>query len=336
MIAPGPANRLSDVPGIRVGNAEDHIARSGVTVVLPARPAVAAVDVRGGGPGTRETDVLAPGNLLETVDAVVLSGGSAFGLEAASGVMAALVEDGRGFPVAQFRIPIVPGAILFDLLNGGDKHWGDTPPYRQLGYRAARAATADFALGNAGAGLGAVAGGWKGGLGSASLEVAGDPGYRMAALAAVNAMGSPVMPGSQRLWAWPWERGSEFGGQQCLPTPAAMEDLDYAFSLEPGQHTTLCVVATDLPLTRTQAQRLAVMAHDGLARALRPVHTPFDGDVVFVLATGEGPAPDAEAVAQAGMLAADCVTRAVARGVVEAETLGAFPGYRATVSGNHP
>lgn len=327
MHRPGPGNLISDVDGIRVGNAEDHRVGTGVTVVLPDRPATAAVDVRGGAPGTRETDALDPTCLVERVDAVVLSGGSAFGLEAASGAMAWLRERGRGFAVGDARVPVVPAAILFDLLNGGDKEWGATPPYRRLARAACDAAAAGFPLGNVGAGVGAVAGNLKGGLGSAS-SVTPD-GLRVGALAAANPYGSAVMPGSDAFWAWPFEQGGEFGGGR---PDGSLAGEDFEVSGGPGAgagaNTTIAVVATNASLDVAQALRVAIMAHDGIARAVRPAHTPFDGDTVFALATGDGPHEGAARVAEIGMKAADCLSRAIARGVYAAETLGGVPGYR--------
>jgi L-aminopeptidase/D-esterase-like protein len=331
---PGPRNSITDVPGIAVGNAEDDRVRSGVTVILPAEPAVAAVDLRGGGTGTRELALLEPEGAVEHIHALALSGGSAFGLDAASGVMSWLAAQGRGFTVGDAVVPIVPAAILFDLLNGGDKsafrkESGDDLPYRALGRQAAERAGGDFALGNAGAGLGATAGPLKGGLGSASFVL--DSGACVGALAAVNAAGSAVMPGSDRFWAWPFEQDGEFGGKG--PPAGLPDDLAYDFTnprmAKPGANTTLAVVATDLSLTKTQARRVAIMAQNGLARALRPVHTPLDGDIVFALSTGrrglDNPVAD---IAQLGTVAADCLARAVARGVYEAQTLGDMRCYR--------
>lgn len=322
----GRRNLITDVPGVMVGNAEDATACTGVTVVLPEAAAVAAADVRGGGTGTRELALLDPEAMVERVDAIVLSGGSAFGLDAAGGVMAWLAARRRGVEVGTAVVPIVPAAILFDLLNGGDKDWGDTPPFRVLGTRAVEAAGAGFALGNAGAGYGAHAGSLKGGLGSAS--VVHDSGITVGALAAVNSLGSVVMPKSLTFWGWAFERDGELGNQ-APPPPDLPRDSEHRFDADPGANTTLAVVATDATLTKSQARRVAIMAQDGLARAIRPVHSPLDGDVVFALSTGRRPLGDALAeVARIGMMAADCVTRAVARGVYEAETLGAMRAYR--------
>lgn len=330
MIRPGPRNLITDVEGIAVGNAEDPGARSGTTVVLADAPALAAAEVRGGAPATRGVSALAPGGLVEAVDAVVLSGGSAFGLAAAESIMSWLAARGRGFPVGPTRVPIVVGAILFDLLNGGDKAWGLEPPYRRLGIEAAERAGPAFALGSAGAGLGARAGTLKGGLGSASFVYTedGQP-ITVGALVAANPVGSVVIPGTDTFWAWPLEQAGELGGQRPPAHPLRGDALDQEFPAMGGANTTIAVVATDATLDRNQAQRLATMAHDGLARAIRPAHTPLDGDTIFVLATGRrGPVSSAAGVARLGMLAADCVARALARGVFEAQDLGDLRSYR--------
>lgn len=327
ILSTGPRNLITDVAGLAVGNAEDQAALTGVTVVLPDAPAVAGVDVRGGGPGTRETDLLDPATTVERVDAITLSGGSVFGLDAAGGVVNWLASQGRGFAVGEARAPIVPSAILFDLLNGGDKDWGEAPPYPALGRTAAIDADCDFALGNSGAGLGATAGVLSGGLGSASIiwEYAARR-ITVGALVAANPLGSVLIPGSDVFWAWPYERGGEFGGKRPSGSPA---DLDHTFPTETRANTTLAVVATDAALSQAQAQRFAIMAQDGLARAIRPVHTPLDGDVVFAISTGNEPVTDPLAdIARIGMLAADCVARSVARGVYEANTIGQFVSYR--------
>lgn len=318
---PGPRNLITDVAGLAVGQAEDARVRTGVTVILPDAPAVCAVDVRGGGPGTRETDALAPETLVPTVDAIAFAGGSMYGLAAADGVAAWLGARRRGYVVIPREdvppSPIVPGAILFDLGNGGDKQWGLEPPYRALGLAAVEAAGERFALGAAGAGYGAMAGRLKGGIGSASVVT---EGMTVGALAAVNSFGSTVAPGTRAFWAAPFELDGEFGGLGPAALAAAPGDYWTKDLAAPRANTTLAVVATDLALTPAQARRVAVMAQDGLARAIRPVHAPFDGDVVFALSTGRLPPPEAAdaAVMQAGALAADCLARAVARAVYEA------------------
>ena len=320
-------NRITDILGIRVGHAEDGRVASGVTALVFDQPFVTAVDVRGGGPGTRETDLLDPAATVPAVDGLVLSGGSAFGLDAAAGAVAWLAEQGRGFPVGDVRVPIVPGAILFDLLNGGDKRWCRFPPYRDLGYAAASAARdGAFALGSVGAGFGARTADLKGGLGSASSEVAGLDGVQVGALVAVNAFGRVTMGRGRHFWAAPFERDGEFGG---LGWPASLPPdlLSWPREAPPGASTTLAVVATDAALTKAQAKRLALAAHDGLARAIHPVHTPLDGDVVFAVSTGRKPVADMARLASA---AADTLARAVAIGVYEATRLPSLdlPAWR--------
>jgi L-aminopeptidase/D-esterase-like protein len=336
MIRIGPNNLLTDVPGLLVGSSEDRGARSGVTVVVPEDRAIAAVDVRGGAPGIREVGWAEDSCLVDRIDAVVLSGGSAFGLDAAGGVMSWLASRGRGYAIGPTTlVPIVPSAILFDLLNGGDKAWGEDPPYRKLGIEACEQAGETFALGNAGAGLGATVGfaagdQLSGGLGSASFisEAEGQPSITVAALVAVNPVGSVLMPGTDVFWAWPFEQNSEFGGRRPKQAPL-LSDLDDRFPGEVAGNTTLVVVATDAVLSKGEAKRVAIMAHDGIARAIRPVHTPYDGDTVFVLSTGRVARQDPVAdLARIGSLAADCTARAIARGVFEAGDLDQIPSYR--------
>jgi D-aminopeptidase len=321
-------NLITDVPGILVGHADDARAGSGVTAIVLEQPAAGSIDVRGGGPGTRDTALLDPAQTVEGIDAIAFSGGSAFGLDAASGVQAWLHEQGRGFAVRSARVPIVPGAILFDLLSGGDKAWGRYPPYRELGYEAARAASREFALGSAGAGLGATTVNFKGGIGSAS-QACGS--FTVGALAAVNAAGSAVVADGPWFWAAPFERDAEYGG---LGLPARTPDGALAPRTKgnPQASTTLVVVATDAVLSKPQAKRLAVMAQTGLGRALHPVHTPLDGDVVFTVSTARKPLSDPLLDLTAlGTAAATCVARAIARGVYEARPLpfaGAAPAWR--------
>ena len=327
---PGPRNLITDVDGLLVGNAQDDRLRSGVTVLLGERPFVASVDVRGGAPGTRETDLLDPSCQVDQVDAICLSGGSAFGLGACDGAMRWLRERGRGVPAGGAIVPIVPGAILFDLTNGGDKGW-DWPPYRDLGYQATGLAALDFALGNAGAGTGARAGDLKGGLGSASAV---DPasGLQVGALVAVNARGYTTMGGMPQFWAWALEQDGEFGGLPpprrglALPVSHGRADADRS---DPRVNTTIAVVATNARLDKADAERVAIMAQDGLARSIRPVHTPQDGDTVFAVATGRRDLGDHPlALGELGTLAADCLARAVARGIYHAATLGDARGWR--------
>jgi L-aminopeptidase/D-esterase-like protein len=325
-------NLLTDIPGVRVGHAEDHKLASGVTAVIFDAPAVAAIDVRGGGPGTREESVLRPESTVDAINGLALSGGSAYGLDAAGGVQAWLAEQGRGFKVRDAVIPIVPAAICFDLLNGGDKAWGRFPPYRDLGYAAAAAAGGDFALGSVGAGLGATTATLKGGVGSASAKTAG--GLTVAALAVVNAVGSATIGDGPWFWAAPFEMHNEYGGRG-LP-PSFTPDM-LALRIKGGpaaaaaENTTLAIVVTDAVLTKPQAKRLAVIAQTGMARAIYPVHAPLDGDVVFAAATCDKPIDPVLGLTELGMEAANVLARAIARGVHEASRLpypGALPAWK--------
>jgi L-aminopeptidase/D-esterase-like protein len=292
-------------------------------VVLADRLSPAACEVCGGGPGTRETDALRPEGLVGALDAVVLAGGSVFGLGACDGVAAVLGAAGRGFRLREVpgapASPLVGGAILHDLFNGGAKAWGEHPPYAELG-RAALAAAADaFELGIAGAGYGAMAGTLKGGIGSASAVTT--DGITVGALAAVNSMGSVVGADGRTFWAAPFELDGEFGGGDPGRLRAEPDAWPGAkVDPSPRENTTLCVVATDVALSNPELKRVAAMARAGLAQAIRPVFTPFDGDVVFALSTArrEAPEPRALAIARIGALAADTLARAIARGVYEA------------------
>jgi L-aminopeptidase/D-esterase-like protein len=323
---PGPLNLITDIPGLSVGHATDAGARSGVTTLICPAGWAAGVDVRGGAPGSRETDVLAPANLVGRVHALVLSGGSVFGLAAADGVAAALSAQGVGMRLRPDTpaIPIVPAAVLHDLGNGGDKAWGLAPPYRDLGLRSLEAAAAEFSLGSAGAGLGARAGLGKGGIGSASLDL-GD-GLLIGALVAVNSVGSALMPDGKTYWAWGFELDGEFGAR---PPPAQSMDtsdpmpresrLREIGRLQAGANTTLGIVACTADLTNVECTRVAMMAQDGIARAIRPAHTPFDGDIVFSIASAACAPRDTQErplrVARIGAAAADCLARAIARAV---------------------
>ncbi len=325
-------NLLTDIDGVRVGHADDAKVASGVTAVIFDQPAVASIDVRGGGPGIRESALLQPEATFEAVDAITLSGGSALGLDAAGGVQAWLAEQGRGLRIREAIIPIVPGAICFDLLNGGNKAWGRFPPYRDLAYAAACAAGADFALGSAGAGLGTTTPNFKGGLGSASAQT--DGGVLVAALAVVNAVGSVTVGDGPWFWAAPFEVDGEFGGKGLPPsfTPDMLRArLKGGPDATSSENTTLVVVVTDAILTKPQAKRLAMIAQTGMARAIYPVHAPTDGDVVFAAATGKRPVDPLHGLTELGMVAANTVSRAIARGVYEAAALpfpGALPAWR--------
>lgn len=370
---PGPTNSIVDVSGIRVGHhtRDEPGWLTGVSVVLaPGRGAVGGVDVRGGGPGTRETDLLDPRNLVDRVNAVVLGGGSAFGLAAADGVMDGLLADGVGWPIGGPGqiVPIVPAAILFDLGRGGQ--WGHRPGPAdgRAAYDAAcRAATGSAVpQGNVGAGTGAKAGPFRGGFGSASVVL--DSGVTVAAVVALNAVGSAVdlvsglpygiglgLPGEFDHVRTPSEAereaaralaaaaasragaGASDGSQEAAGSaPASLADGPDDVSgnvaeratgnaagsvTGPGQATTIAVVATDAALTKAQCQKMAGVAHDGLARAIRPVHTLFDGDTVFTLATGEGPGPDPVEQTRIMEAGADALARAVAHAVLAAESV---------------
>jgi len=326
-------NLLTDIAGVRVGHADDAALASGVTAVIFDRPAVASMDVRGGGPGIREGALLDLANTMERIDAITLSGGSAFGLEAGGGVQAWLAEQGRGFELRGAIIPIVPGAICFDLLNGGNKNWGRFAPYRDLGYAAAASATtANFAQGSVGAGLGATTANFKGGLGSASATTTA--GVHVAALVVVNAVGSVTVGDGPWFWAAPFEVDGEFGGRG-LPPAFAQDMLRMRLKGGPAatavENTTLAVVVTDAALTKPQAKRLAMIAQTGFARAIYPVHAPMDGDVVFAAATGEKPIDPLFGLTELGMVAANAMSRAIARGVHAASALpfpGALPAWR--------
>ncbi len=325
MYRPGPKNLITDVPGFAVGHATDERVQSGVTVLACAKDWPAGVDVRGGGPGTRETEALAPENLIGRAHAVVLAGGSVFGLAAADGVATALSAQGIGLTLrpGSPAIPIVPAAVLHDLGNGGDKAWGLEPPYRALGASALHAAGPDFALGSVGAGRGAMAGLMKGGIGSASIDLGG--GLIVGAVVAVNSVGSALMPDGTTYWAWPFELNGEFGGskppgaQADMGNPAPDESRLAQGRLLPGANTTLGAVACSAELTTAECTRVAMMAQDGIARAVRPAHSLFDGDTVFALASctvalGEG-RQRAIHVSRIGSAAADCLSRAIARAV---------------------
>ena len=298
------ANLITDVPGVLVGHAQDERLASGVTAIVFEAPAVAAIAIHGGAPGVRDTALLAPEMTVERIDALTLSGGSAFGLDASGGVMAHLRGCGRGLAVGDARVPIVPGAILFDLLNGGDKAWGLHAPYRDLGFEAASRAGADFELGTHGAGAGATTATLKGGLGSASARVGP---FTVGALVAVNALGGATIGDGPHFWAAPYEMEAEFGGLG-LPVPWPADALALRTKGVRPENTTIALVATDARLTKAQARHFAVMAQDGLARAIHPVHTPLDGDTVFAAATGK-------------VAIADPVTDLIALGTAAAHTL---------------
>jgi D-aminopeptidase len=314
-------NLITDVAGVRVGHAHDDRLASGVTAILFDKPAVASIDVRGGGPGIRDGVLLEPVNTVEQVDGFALSGGSAFGLDSGGGVQSWLAEQGRGFAIGDVRIPIVPGAVVFDMLNGGDKAWGRFPPYRDLGYVAAAAASDSFALGSVGAGLGATTATLKGGLGSASAKTPG--GIAVGAIAVVNAIGSATIGDGPWFWSAPFEQGDEFGGLGMPDkfTPEMLTVRLKGAAAAAAENTTLVAVVTEAVLTKTQVKRLAMLAQTGFARAIYPVHAPLDGDVVFAAATGVKPVDPLAGLTELGAIAANTVARAIARGVYEATAL---------------
>jgi L-aminopeptidase/D-esterase-like protein len=318
----GKHNALTDVDGIMVGHYTDTDAACGVTVAVCPEGAVAAVDVRGSAPCTRETDLLAPANLVQHAQAIVLSGGSVFGLAAADGVVHWLAKKGFGFPVDKgFVAPIVPAAALYDLDRGSDF----VPPISaEWGEKACRAAdSGPVVTGCVGAGTGAWSGSIKGGLGTASRIM--DSGITTAALVAVNSDGSVINPATGRPWEIGLEIESEFGrrGKRAVILPPQSE-------ITPARNTTIGIVATDAILTKGQALKVAQMAHDGMARAIRPSHTMLEGDTIFCMASGKqklpeipgyyGP-PQAQAVSDIGHAAADCMSRAIIRAILTAESL---------------
>lgn len=312
-------NLLTDVEGLSVGQATDLNIGTGVTVVVFDQPATTSGSVLGGAPGGRETSLLDPSMLVEQVDAVVLSGGSAFGLDAAGGVQSGLREAGRGFKVGDTAVPIVPQAILMDLLNGGDKDWGLHAPYRDMGYAAFKDARKGvFELGTVGAGAGATTATVKGGLGSASAVTS--KGHTIATIVAVNAMGSALVGDGPHFWSAPFEKGDEFGGRGM---PASFSEADIAPRIKGIDltATTIGIVATDAVLTKAQAHRLSIMAHDGLARAVLTSHLPADGDTFFSAATGIKPLAGMEDYFELCHLATIVTARAVARGVYGATAL---------------
>jgi L-aminopeptidase/D-esterase-like protein len=318
-------NLLTDIPGIAVGHATDPIIGTGATAIIFDEPAVASAIILGGAPGSRDTALLEPEMSRQQVDAFVLSGGSVYGLDAAGGVQAWLRAQGRGMRLRDALIPIVPQAILFDLLNGGDKDWGVFSPYRDLGWQAAVAAGhGDFALGSIGAGIGATTATVKGGLGSASAITAS--GHLVAAIVAVNAVGSPTIGDCPHFWASPFEVDGEFGGRGW---PAAITPADLRLRTKGGPPlataTTIGLIATDAVLTKSQAKRLAIMANDGLARAILPAHAPTDGDTIFAAATCKVPMRDDRDLTEIGHVATQVMARAIARGVYEAQALACCP-----------
>lgn len=323
-------NLIVDVPGVRVGHAEDARVASGATVILIEAPNVASSVTRGGAPGSRDTMLLEPEMTAQGVDAVVLSGGSLFGLDAAGGVSNFLRASGVGFKIGGTSVPVAVQAITFDLMNGGNKDWGRMPPYWEMGWTAAeRAGASGFELGTAGGGYGTNTANLKGGLGSASTVTSS--GFTVGAIVVVNAVGTATIGDGPHFWAAPYEVGREFGGRGL---PPAVSERDRAMRIKgrAPPSTTIALVATDATLTKPQAKRLAIMADDGLARAIRPAHAPMDGDTVIAAATQRRPLRDEIVdLTEIGLAAGDCLARAIARGVYEARALpfpNALPAWR--------
>lgn len=311
-------NLITDVAGVKVGHADDVRAASGATAIVFDDPAVASIAILGGAPGTRDTALLEPEMTVERIDAIILSGGSAFGLDAAGGAMAALKAMGRGFAVGSARVPIVPQAILFDLLNGGDKDWGTKPPYWELGFSAVNAASHDFKLGTAGAGYGATTANLKGGLGSASMRTSS--GFTIGAIAAVNAVGTVTIGDGPHFWAAPYEQHEEYGGLG-LPSPMPLNALAPRLKGTARENTVIAAIVTDATLTKSEAKRMALSAHDGMARAIRPAHTPMDGDIVFAASTGKIKRDDISSLTELCIAASDTLSRAIVRGIYHATAL---------------
>jgi len=308
------------ISGLRIGHAHDGTVRTGVTVIVPDAPSLCAVDVRGGGPGTRETDTLALGGLVDRVHAIVLSGGSVYGLAAADAVCAELGAKGVGFVAGPPPIPvspIVPSAILFDNANGGDKNWGRTPPYRSLGVAALESLSQHTDEGRIGAGYGATAGLYPGGFGMASEVI---DGTTICALIAANPVGSPYLPGTDVPQAWIYEQNEEFGGARPPQDFrwSAPTDTKLARFATPGQNTVIGAVVTDAALTPSDLKRLAIMAQDGLALSVQPSHTPLDGDTLFALSVGDRSVDGPADLSWLGAAAARAVARALTRGVLAA------------------
>ncbi len=310
-------NVITDLAGIRVGNAHDADLMSGVTAILFDGPTIASGVTRGGAPGGRDTGFLEPEMTAPGLHAVVLSGGSAFGLDAAGGVQSVLRERGIGFAIGAARVPLVVQAITFDLLNGGAKFWGRMPPYWELGWQAAAAARPGaFELGSVGGGYGVTTATCRGGLGSASTTT--PRGFAVGAIAVVNAVGTVTVGDGPQFWAAPYEVGTEFGGLG-LPSPLPAGALALRIKGGAPPSTTIALVVTDAILTKAQAKRLAIMADDGLAKAVRPTHAPMDGDTVFAVSTLRAPLVNETLdLTEIGMAAGDCLARAIARGVYEA------------------
>lgn len=317
----GPHNALTDIKGLRIGHAIEVDIKTGTTIIRCDVPTIASVKVLGGAPGTRDIALLEPENTVETINAIALSGGSAFGLDAAGGAQEILRAEGKGFSIGPHVVPIIPSAILFDLINGGNKDWGDASPYRALGIEATKNAKTQCTIGSVGAGFGALTATLKGGLGSASTVM--DNGVTIAALVAVNALGSATIGNTKHFWAHPFEIGDEFGGYGAPKgNPSIGLPIKFRDQQSTGSNTTIGIIATDAQISKAACKRLAIAAHDGFARALWPSHTPLDGDLIFGLATGTTKiAPNDHDWIDMSAIAASTMARAIARGVYAASTM---------------
>ena len=318
MFRPGKNNLITDISGLYIGNSEDEKVKTGVTVLVSENPFTAGVKILGGAPGTRETTLLDPDKLVQKIDAIVLAGGSAFGLEAASEVCERLANNKRGFPIGNVKVPIIPSAILFDLTNGGNKDW-QSNPYRNLGRKALESAGIEFSNGSVGAGFGALTSDLKGGLGSASIQI--ENGIVVAAIVAVNSVGSATIGKEKNFWAAPFEIDEEFGGIEPINSYNSFKMHYEEITALKGQSTTLAIVATNANINQAQATRVASAAHAGISRAIYPSHTPLDGDIVFAVATNEIDTHDhATDTMKIGNAAADCVSRSIAKAVYHAKS----------------
>ena len=344
--APGIKNLITDIPGIQVGHAEDNEIGTGVTVITGDKFFSAAVDVRGGGPGTKETDMLSLENSIGRADAIVLSGGSAFGLDACSEVQDLLRQDNKGYKVGKAIIPLVPGAVIFDLNINDKPHVniiGENSPWRKLAHKAYKSANTDFLLGSFGAGCGAATATIKGGQGSSSWSQIYSNGkkYTVGAIVINNAVGNPLLNEGPHFLSAHLEFGDEFGGygvcndlydnvlraKRLPPSIGKTEIID-----DISSNTVIGVIATDAPLTRSNLKRIAIMAHDGIARSISPAHTSMDGDTIFSITTHQNIKDQALEnidIITLGARASDCLARACNRAVYEAETVGfSKPGWK--------
>ena len=317
----GINNLITDVGNLKIGHAIDSKIKTGTTVILPEFPVTTSVAIHGGAPGTSDVALLEPHQTIEKINALVLSGGSAFGLDSCAGVRQWLLERNIGFKVGSAIVPVVPGAIVFDLINNGDKNWGAESPYKKLAYHACEIADKNFEIGTHGAGFGATTANLKGGLGSASTELSN--GAIIGAIVVVNSIGSTTLPNAKHFWASPFEIDNEFGGLGCPIEPNQNYSDIRLKTANPDaiSNTTIAVIATNIKMSKSKCKQIAIMAHDGIARAIWPAHTPFDGDLIFCLSTGmktlESSTND---FAEIGAVATSTLARAIARAVYSAKS----------------